>query len=596
MKKSPIALFVYKRPEHTLKLLESLAKNEGANESELFIFCDGSKSLADRLVVSKVREIVKSRQWCWQVHITEREENLGLAQSIISGVTEICAHYGRVIALEDDLVLSPYFLRYMNDALDRYEHELKVMHISGYMFPVKTKLPETFFMRNPSCWGWATWQRAWQYFEEDSELLIKKIKCNKLDKKFSLANSYPFFEMLEQQSVGKINSWAIRWYASIFLVKGLCLYPRYSLVKNTGHDGTGIHCDNNSLFDVKLSKHKITLFTQKIVENKKALFVLIKFFRKITYSEMTLLDRINNKASKSIKTIKMIIMNINSIIENGSELKFTVEKLQEAVGRIEKRQLQSLDSHCINANEFRVFSQWGEDGIIQFLIDKIKVEHKIFVEFGVQNYTESNTRFLSMNNNWSGLLIDNNEANINYIKKDPIYWQYNLKAIQAFITQSNINTIIKENGLTGNIGLLSIDIDGNDYWIWEAINIVNPAIVIIEYNHRFGKDIAVTIPYKENFVRSQMHSSNIYFGASLKALYLLAQKKGYAFVGCNSAGNNAFFVRKDLKPDSIREMSIEEGYVAGKFRESRNEQGELNYLSPQEEQKILESLPLVYIE
>jgi hypothetical protein len=153
-----------------------------------------------------------------------------------------------------------------------------------------------------------------------------------------------------------------------------------------------------------------------------------------------------------------------------------------------------------------------------------------------------------------------------------------------------------QNGIQGEIGLLSVDLDGNDYWVWEAINVVNPAIVVTEYNFRFGKEKAVTTPYNEKFIRSQAHYSMIYYGASLKAFYLLAQKKGYAFVGCNSAGNNAFFVRRDLKPDYIRELTVEEGYVAGQFRESRNEQGKLNYLSLGEQEKILLSLPLVEID
>jgi hypothetical protein len=270
--------------------------------------------------------------------------------------------------------------------------------------------------------------------------------------------------------------------------------------------------------------------------------------------------------------------------------------MQEALGRIENRQNKFLENTNIHDHEFRVFSQWGEDGILQFLLRYIEVPRKIFVEFGVQNYRESNTRFLVLNDNWAGLVMDSIYENISYIKTDPIYWQHNLKALHVFINRDNINNIIYENGIEGEIGILSIDIDGNDYWVWQAINIINPAIVIIEYNFRFGKVRAVTVPYNENFVRSKAHYSMIYYGASLKALYLLAQKKGYVFVGCNSAGNNAFFVRKDLKPDFIRELTVEEGYVTGQFRESRDENGKLIYLSAQEEQKILSSLPLVEVE
>jgi hypothetical protein len=294
-----------------------------------------------------------------------------------------------------------------------------------------------------------------------------------------------------------------------------------------------------------------------------------------------------------INSFYRILYEINT---NLQQIQNILSKIQESLGRIENRQLQSRNSKNLQDYEFRVFSQWGEDGIIQYLLRSIEIPRKIFIEFGVQNYTESNTRFLLLNNNWVGLVIDASAENISYIKKDPIYWQYNLKAVQAFITKDNINSIFSDNGVEGEIGILSIDIDGNDYWIWQAIDTVKPAIVIAEYNFRFGKEIAVTIPYDENFVRPNAHYSMIYYGVSLKALYLLAKKKGYVFVGCNSAGNNAFFVRKDLKPENIVELTVEEGYVAAQFRESRDKKGQLLYLSLQEEEKLLSSLPLIEIE
>ncbi|PZO38698.1 MAG: hypothetical protein DCF19_15970 [Pseudanabaena frigida] len=287
---------------------------------------------------------------------------------------------------------------------------------------------------------------------------------------------------------------------------------------------------------------------------------------------------------------------LNKIDVQQQQINLTLHKIQESLGRIESRQLDISCNNELAGNEYRVFSQWGEDGIIQYLLKNVKVSRNIFVEFGVQNYTESNTRFLLINNNWSGLVIDGNLKDITYIRHDPIYWQYNLKAVHSFITTDNINQIISENGIKGDIGLLSVDIDGNDYWVWQAINVINPAIVVSEYNFRFGATKALVVPYDSNFVRTQAHHSNAYFGASLKALCLLANRKGYAFVGCNTAGNNAFFVRKDLKPDALKELTSEEGYVAAQFRESRDELGNLAYLSLEEEQKILNSLPLVNIE
>lgn len=287
---------------------------------------------------------------------------------------------------------------------------------------------------------------------------------------------------------------------------------------------------------------------------------------------------------------------INVIYETLKKNEKTLEKIQEGLGRIELRQLDALEPKDIVANEFRVFSQWGEDGIIHFLLRYISIDRKVFVEFGVQNYTEANTRFLLLTNNWCGLVIEANVEDVNYIKKDPIYWKYNLKVSCSFINRDNINHILMENGIRGEIGLLSVDIDGNDYWVWQSIDIISPAIVVIEYNFRFGKDRSVSVPYDENFVRSQAHHSTIYYGASLKALYSLAQKKGYAFVGCNSAGNNAFFVRRDLKPDCIKELTIEEGYIAGQFRESRDQNGNLLFLSHEEEEHLLASLPMVEVE
>ncbi len=272
-----------------------------------------------------------------------------------------------------------------------------------------------------------------------------------------------------------------------------------------------------------------------------------------------------------------------------------VQKIQEALGRIESRQLVEAGSKGLQQNEFKVYSQWGEDGIIQNLLRNIRICRKTFIEFGVENYTESNTRYLLVNNNWSGLVIDGSPEHVDYIKQDRIYWQHNLKAECSFITKDNINSLFEKNGIQGEIGLLSVDIDGNDYWVWDAIDSVNPAIVVVEYNARFGPDKAVTIPYDANFVRSQAHYSGIYYGASLRAFWLLGKRKGYVLVGCNTAGNNAFFVRKDLMVEAIKEMTPEECYVKNQFREARNEDGSLAFSAPEHELKILESLPWVDI-
>jgi hypothetical protein len=281
MQKAPIAFFAYKRADHTLQALESLAENDEAKQSELFIFCDAPKHAEDWTSVEQVRKIVRSRQWCGKVRIIERKENLGLARSIISGVTELCDKFGRVIVLEDDLLLSPQFLNYMNDALSKYADRPRVMHIAGYMYPVQRELSETVFIRHPTCWGWATWQRAWQYFEPDAARLATKLRQKRAEKEFSFRGSYPYMGMLERQERGELNSWAIRWYASVFLNQGLCLHPGRSLVNNIGFDGTGDNCGTMSAFKVEVSKDQITTFSEILEEEPETMDAIVEFFHRL---------------------------------------------------------------------------------------------------------------------------------------------------------------------------------------------------------------------------------------------------------------------------------------------------------------------------
>lgn len=242
--------------------------------------------------------------------------------------------------------------------------------------------------------------------------------------------------------------------------------------------------------------------------------------------------------------------------------------------------------------EFKVFSQFGDDGIIQYLISHVKPRADTFIEFGVENYEEANTRFLLMNDNWKGLIIDGSSAFIDAIKASSFYWRYSLKAIASFVTVENINQLLVSSGIIGPIGLLSIDIDGNDFWVWKAITVVDADIVVIEYNSLFGAERSISVPYRPDFVREQAHYSYLYFGASLRALYNLALEKGYAFVGCNQAGNNAYFVKQE-KLNGIPELSVEEGYVYSRFRESRNQDGQMSFLDGPERSALLEGLPVI---
>lgn len=266
------------------------------------------------------------------------------------------------------------------------------------------------------------------------------------------------------------------------------------------------------------------------------------------------------------------------------------------MGRLLANQNKSLDSRDINDFEFSVFSQFGDDGIIQFLVNKLNIENDFFVEFGVEDYNESNTRFLLMNNNWSGFVMDGSTNNMNKLRSKDWFWKYDLNCKDIFITKENINELLKSN-CPQNIGLLHIDIDGNDYHVFEAIDLdyLKPSILIFEYNSVFNIDEPVTVPYDPQFIRSSKHYSNLYFGASLSAFHKLSKTKGYTFVGCNSSGNNAYFVKNDLMNDSLLEKTLEEGYVKSKFREARNEDGKLFLESLDNVKYLIKDLPLINV-
>jgi hypothetical protein len=286
---------------------------------------------------------------------------------------------------------------------------------------------------------------------------------------------------------------------------------------------------------------------------------------------------------------------IPALDEKLDRLDQKLDQVKISQGMILSELRGTKNSRDLRDFEFKVFSQWGEDGIIQKLISQVGIKDKTFVEFGVEDFSESNCRYLLMKDNWSGFVIDGSAANVERLKHAYYYWRYDLRATSAFITKENINGLISQSGFGSDLGILSIDIDGNDYWVWEAIDTVSPAITIVEYNSGFGDDRAVTIPYKADFFRTSAHYTNLYYGASLPALCSLGKFKGYAFVGCNSAGNNAFFVREDLRPANLPELTAKEGFVRSKFRESRSADGTFAFLSKDEEAEILKQLPVVEV-
>lgn len=287
-KLAPIALFVYNRPDHTRRTLIHLQKNVLADESRLYIFCDAPKTEADRANVDEVRQVAKETTGFKSVKVILRDHNLGLAESIISGVTQLVYEYGKVIVFEDDLLSSPYTLQYFNEALTLYANQPKVMHIGAYMYNLKEKdLPESFFYRAASSWGWATWAHSWDSFEPDIDKLIAQFDTLKI-LRFSIEGKMNFWKQIQEFKAGKNNSWAIRWYASIFLKGGLTLNPSRSLVNNIGHDGTGVHSNKENMYDVHISQQPVKKFPDVIEENEKA-YHAIKHF--LAHRKGSLLQR-----------------------------------------------------------------------------------------------------------------------------------------------------------------------------------------------------------------------------------------------------------------------------------------------------------------
>ncbi|NQV88637.1 MAG: glycosyltransferase family 2 protein [Parcubacteria group bacterium] len=294
MKNAPIALFAYNRPEHTQKTVEALRKNLRAKDSELYIFSDGPKNDLDKVKVEEVRKYLKTIDGFKKIEIVEMQKNLGLANSIISGVTKIVNRFEKIIVLEDDLVTSPYFLKYMNDALNLYRDEDSVISIHGYCYPVKN-LPETFFIKGTDCWGWATWKRGWDLFEPNGKKLLIELEEKNLIKKFDLDSSYHFSSMLKKQIAGENNSWAIRWHASAFLKDKLTLYPGISLVQNIGQDATGTHKGKTDYYKTTITSNPIVIKKIPIAENTEARLAIIKYH---TSGKPTIIQKILRKILK----------------------------------------------------------------------------------------------------------------------------------------------------------------------------------------------------------------------------------------------------------------------------------------------------------
>jgi hypothetical protein len=254
---APIALFAYNRPDHLAKTLNALRANPEAQATDLFVFSDGPRDETAAPMVADVRKLLGNVPGFRSVTIINRERNYGLGKSIIDGVSTVCAKFGRVIVLEDDLVTSPFFLQYMNDGLDFYNDDIRVASVLGYALPLPVKAPETYFIRGADCLGWATWQRAWSLFEPDGQILLYELELTRQSVALDLNGALAFTQMLRDQIAGRNSSWAVRWHVSMFLRDMLTLTPHRSLVLHIGNDGSGTNFGNETLLDTVLSSERV---------------------------------------------------------------------------------------------------------------------------------------------------------------------------------------------------------------------------------------------------------------------------------------------------------------------------------------------------
>ena len=294
---APIILFVYNRPEHTKKTILALQNNSLSPNSELFIYADAAKNETAQVEVDQVWEVISNVSGFKNVTIIKQERNIGLANSIISGVSEVVAKYGKIIVLEDDLVTSPHFLKYMNDALNFYSNKKEVWHVSGWNYPISDdELGDAFLWRTMNCWGWATWADRWQHFEKNTEQLIDIFSKDEISK-FNLDGFENFWDQVLANKTGKINTWAIYWYATIFKNRGLCLNPTQTYVDNIGLDGSGEHCGTSYAYESQLNSNTEINFDIEIIENKVALSRIQLFYKSLKKSFTT---RVINKLARVI--------------------------------------------------------------------------------------------------------------------------------------------------------------------------------------------------------------------------------------------------------------------------------------------------------
>lgn len=618
---APVVIFAYKRLQHIQNLLKSLEVCRGAERTTVFIFCDAPVPDESAQKVNEVRGFLRryaNEQTAFQrVAVYEAQEHKGLAKSVIDGVTQIIEKYKRVIVLEDDLIVSSEFLVFMNEALKYYQNDKRIWEVTGFTdkYDSLEKYPyDVYFSKRAESWSWGTWINRWK--AADWELRDRFFfRINPFIKKsFNEGGSF-LSDLLIDQLKGKVDSWAVRWCYAQFKYHAFTVHPKKSYVLNNGFGEGATHTTspgNEPLGELTttLADQFIDLYLdQDLLRDIRGTYQPKNFHDRMLEMKSDLYDKLfsqdrknkgkekNNMLKEWMKRRLEDLAARNSYIGSEDRLddRFLMgEVLLEQKKRRWMSKEMEFSPETWDEFGFRIFSQSNEDGLIQYLISQVPIPNKMFIEFGVESYTESNTRFLLLHDNWQGLVMDGAKEKLDVLMGSTIYWQHDLVAIPSFITRDNINDLILSRGFPKDIGILSVDIDGNDYWIWEAIDCIRPRIVICEYNPIYGDKLCVSIPYEENFVRTDAHYSNLYWGASLAAYAALGKRKGYKLVCTNQMGHNAFFVRDDIET-SLKEVTVEAAYRKMMYRESRDEQGRLTYLSQEEGLKLIGEKEIVDI-
>ena len=492
---APIVLFVYNRPVHTQKVIEALQMNEESKHSDLFIFSDAPKNEIAIENVERVRNYIRTISGFKSIIIKEQIQNQGLAKSIINGVTEIVGKFGRVIVIEDDVETSPFFLKFMNSALDFFENEKRIWSITGFSYPLnKKKLPEAFCFFAISCWSWGTWADRWKHYEKNPDKYISQISKNGI-KKFDYYGSTKMFSQITANKTGRLDTWAIFWYALQFVNNGFQIMPSRPLAKNIGMDGTGIHCGTNSIYnehDLYMQEIKIDFDKIPIKENKLATKLICNFFKEqkkkkhiiIQAKKLTkrIIYKVFGKNLPSGKdTKRMAVFKCNSEWHGNEYGGFYIcpdvlknnEIIVYSAGIGEDI---SFDIDIINRyNNCKIFAFDPTPKSIKWVEKQSLHSNFNFYPYGISDKTGEEQMFLPKNSEHvSGSIYESEHLS----KEDRIVVQ--MKSIESIIAENNHNYI----------DIIKMDIEGSEFRVLESLDFgkLNCGQILIEFHQRFFKD------------------------------------------------------------------------------------------------------------